>query len=331
MSIAVGFASADPRRHSAVVSDDAAIFDRRGLRRQRDRAAKGLTDYGFLFREIGERLADRLDDITRRFPCALDLGCRDGGLADRVSGHGGIERLVQCDLSPAMATKASTRPQAAGRTVAALCADEEFMPFAPASFDLVLSNFALHWVNDLPGCLLQIRRILRPDGLLLAALPGGGTLGELRASLTAAELDEEGGASPRVSPFVELRDAGALLQRAGFALPVVDCDTLTVTYADAIALMRDLRGMGEGNAVRTRRRAFTRRSTLAAAAADYGRRWAQADGRLPATFQILYLTAWAPHPSQQQPLRPGTARARLADALETAEIAPERKPPGQPD
>jgi SAM-dependent methyltransferase len=305
------------------MTEDASIFDRRLLRLRRDRAAATLADHDFLFREIGERLADRLDDIARRFPCALELGCRDGGWASRLDGRGGIETLVQCDLSPAMAANA------ARRGAPALCADEEFLPFADASFDLVASNFNLHWVNDLPGCLIQIRRILKPDGLFLAAMPGGGTLGELRSSLTAAELEAEGGVSPRISPFVELRDAGALLQRAGFALPVVDCDTLTVTYPEALTLMRDLRAMGESNAIGAGRRSFTRRGTLFAAAAEYGRRWAQPDGRIPATFQILYLTAWAPHPSQQRALRPGSAKARLAEALGSIETTPGETTPGE--
>jgi NADH dehydrogenase [ubiquinone] 1 alpha subcomplex assembly factor 5 len=205
-------------------------------------------------------------------------------------------------------------------------ASPEFLPLAPGSVDAVLSCLALHWVNDLPGALLQLRHALKPDGLLLAALLGGETLQELRAALLEAELAEEGGAGPRVSPMAELRDMAGLLQRAGFAMPVADLDTITVTYADALALMRDLRRMGETNALLERRKSFTRRSTLLGAARLYAERHAGADGRIPATFQVIFLAAWAPHASQPKPLRPGSARARLADALGTRERPAGEKP-----
>ncbi|HEX7967021.1 MAG TPA: methyltransferase domain-containing protein [Stellaceae bacterium] len=205
-------------------------------------------------------------------------------------------------------------------------AEAEALPFARHSFDLVLSSLDLHWANDLPGALLQLRQVLRPDGLLLASLLGGETLFELRHALIEAELAEEGGAGPRVSPFADVRDLGMLLQRAGFALPVVDSDTVTATYADAPALMRDLRGMGETNALAERRRGFTRRATFARAAAIYAEQFGQADGRIPASFEIITLTAWAPHESQPKPLRPGSATARLADALETRERPAKEEP-----
>ncbi len=269
-----------------------AVFDRRALRQRRDRAAD-RTGFGFLFEAAAERLADRLEDVTRRFPVALELGCRGGLVAPRLAGRGGIERLV--------------------------ASDPELLPFAPASFDLILGALALHWVNDLPGALLQLRRALRPDGLLLVSLLGGETLRELRQAWMEAELEEEGGVSPRVSPFADPRDLGGLLQRAGLALPVVDSDRLTVTYPDALALMRDLRGMGESNAVAERRRRFTRRATLARAAARYAAAFGRPDGRIAASFEIVTLTAWAPHDSQPKPLRPGSARARLAEALGAAE------------
>ncbi|MFO1058066.1 MAG: methyltransferase domain-containing protein [Dongiaceae bacterium] len=296
--------------------DDAMqVFDRRAVRLHRDRAAPGLRGHDFLLREAGERLADRLDDINRRFPLALDLGCHDGLLAELLRGRGGIERLVRADLSPAMAALARGRALPGP----ALAADEEALPFAPASFDLVLSNLSLHWVNDLPGCLLQVRRMLKPDGLFLACLLGGETLAELRQALLQAELETRGGASPRVSPFAEIADGAALLQRAGFALPVADSDRLAVSYPDAFRLMADLRGMGESNAVAARDRRFIGRGLLLAAAAHYQQRFADAEGRLPATFQLIFLTGWAPHDSQQRPQRPGTAAARLADALGTTE------------
>jgi SAM-dependent methyltransferase len=294
------------------MGDPIDVFDRAAVRRHRDRAAAaGIEAHDFLLREVAGRLAGRLDDIRRRFPAALDLGCHGGVLARALEGRGGVEHLVQTDLSPAMVRRAE------GPRVVA---DEELLPFAAASFDLVASVLSLHWVNDLPGALVQIRRVLKPDGLLLAAMLGGNTLGELREAFAAAEIAEEGGASPRLSPFTDAREAGALLQRAGFALPVVDVDAITVTYPDALALMRDLRGMGEANAVRERRASFTRRATMMAAAAAYERRFAGADGRVPATFEVIYLTGWAPHEAQQKPLRPGSARARLADALGVREI-----------
>lgn len=290
---------------------DVSIFDRPQVARQRDRAAPRLAEHDFLFRDVADRLADRLLDMARRFPLALDLGCHAGEIGRTLAGRGGIERLVQCDLSLAMAR------QAGGLAVVA---DEEALPFGPQRFDLVMSNLSLHWVNDLPGTLLQIRHCLKEDGLFLGAMLGGDTLMELRQCLLEAELDEEGGAGPRVSPFTDVRDAGALLQRAGFALPVVDVDTITVTYGSPMGLLRDLRGMGETNAVAARRRSFSRRATLFKALALYQEHFGDASGRLPATFQILTLTAWRPHPSQQKPLAPGGGRVSLADALKAGQV-----------
>ena len=310
------------------------IFDRRLLRRRRDRAAGRPTRTDFLWREVGERLADRLDDVRRRFPLALDLGCHDGTLGRLLGARGGIETLVQCDLSPAMARAAAGAEEQSALAAdavrrPALAADEEALPFAAGSFDLVLSALSLHWTNDLPGALIQVRQALKPDGLFLGALLGGETLGELRGALMQAELELEGGASPRVSPFADLRDAGGLLQRAGFALPVADRDRITVTYPNALALMAELRAMGESNAILARRRRPTRRATLLRAAAIYQAGHGDQSGRLPASFEVLYLTGWAPHASQQQPLKPGAAQARLADALGTEESsAGEKAGPG---
>ncbi|HYD68385.1 methyltransferase domain-containing protein [Azospirillum sp.] len=288
--------------------DTMTVFDRALVRRRRDRAASSpaFAEHSFLFEEIGERIADRLHDVTRGFPTALDLGSHDGVMRRVLAGQKGIETLVSCDLSPEFARRAGTP---------AVAADEEALPFAPASFDLVVSNLSLHWVNDLPGALVQVRRALKPDGFFCAAMLGGETLSELRRCLMEAELAVSGGASPRVSPFADVRDAGSLLQRAGFALPVVDSDTITVTYADALALMRDLRGMGETNAVLARRTVPARREMLFTAAALYAERFAEPDGRIPATFQVLYLAAWAPHESQQQPARPGSGTVPLGEAL----------------
>jgi len=282
------------------------VFDRRTVRLHRDRAAGGLAENDFLLREVGERLADRLDDVKRRFPLALDLGCHTGELGRLLGGRGGVESLVHCDLSPEMATRASGLR---------LAADEEALPFGEATFDLVTSLLSLHWINDLPGVLTQIRLALKPDGLFLAAMLGGETLKELRQALAEAEISIEGGLSPRVSPFAGVRDAGGLLQRAGFALPVVDTETLTVVYSDPLKLIADLRAMGEANAIIERRRGFSRRATLLEAADRYRKAFADAEGRVPATFQVIYLTGWSPDDSQPKPLRRGSAKASLADAL----------------
>ncbi len=306
------------------------VFNRRKVRQHRDRAAADWRQNDFLFRATADRLTDRLEDITHRFPLALDLGCHGGEVADVVFGRGrpgmaGIERLIQTDLSPALAARARRD----GGATPVVAADEEFLPFADGAFDAVLSNLSLHWVNDLPGALLQIRRALRPDGLFLASMLGGETLHELRDCLAEAEIAAAGGLSPRVSPFADVRDAGGLLQRAGFALPVVDADSLTVSYDDPLKLLRDLRAMGESNATAAARGGLMRRDVLAGALALYEERHRDTDGRLPATFQIITLTAWAPAATQQQPLKPGSARQRLADALDSEEVSLGEK--AQPD
>jgi NADH dehydrogenase [ubiquinone] 1 alpha subcomplex assembly factor 5 len=285
-------------------SSPTTLFDRPAWRAHRNRAAAGAVD--FLHDEIGERLLDRLDLISRDFPDVLDLGARDGALANRLANRTGTKRVVMAEPAARFLARAS------GESVAA---DPELAPFRDASFDLVVSNLILHWAADLPGALVQLRRVLRPDGLLLAAMLGGQTLVELRTALFEAELEQEGGVSPRVSPAIELGDAAALLTRAGYALPVADSETITVAYPDPLALMRDLRGMGETNALADRRRQFMRRATLARAALIYAERFAEPDGTIPATFEVLYLCGWAPHPSQPAPLPRGSATARLADAL----------------
>lgn len=259
-------------------------FDRLAWRRHRDRAARqGAVD--FLHREAAERLIERLDDVRRRFPTALDLGARDGALSAALANRPGTERVVTAEPAPAfLACLPGLR----------VGADPELLPFRAASFDLVVSNLVLHWVGDLPGALVQVRRALKPGGLFLAALLGGRTLIELRSVLVEAELAEEGGASPRVSPAIDLADAAALLQRAGLASPVADSDRLTVTYPDALALMRDLRRMGEANALAARRRTPLRRATLGRAIALYSERFGLADGRIPASFELLFLTGWGP-------------------------------------
>ena len=216
----------------------------------------------------------------------------------------------------------------AGSDTLAVAADAEALPFRDASLDLVVSALALQFVNDLPGTLIQIRRALKPDGLFLAALVGGDTLTELREAFAAAEAEIEDGVSPHVAPFADLRDIGALLQRAGFALPVTDIDRLTVRYASPFDLMHDLRRMGATNALIERRRRPLGAPRLMRMVEIYAERFSDADGRIRATFEIVWLSGWAPHESQQQPLKPGSAQRRLADALGTQEIAAGEKTKG---
>jgi SAM-dependent methyltransferase len=283
-----------------------AIFDR-GLLRVRQGRARRLGPVTFLAEHVAQDLAERLRAVVRSFPVAVDLGTPGDVLLDTLAQAPAIGRLLS--------VKATGHDGAC-----AVVADEEMLPFADASIDLVTSVLALHMVNDLPGTLVQIRRALRPDGLFLGALLGGETLTELRQSFALAEAEVEGGVSPHVAPFADVRDLGALLQRAGFALPVADVDRVTVRYSSAFALMHDLRRMGATNVLTERRRRPLRRATLLRMAEFYLQRFADSDGKLRATFDIVWLSGWAPHPSQQQPLRPGSARARLADALGVTEI-----------
>lgn len=290
--------------------DPLLVFDRAVLRRRRDRAARDWDRQAFLKREIAERLVERLDDVCRDFALALDLGCHGDEVASALGRRTAVAHLVRSDLGLAFA-RGSGGP--------AVVADEEALPFAPRSFDLVLSAMSLHWVNDLPGTLIQIGRILKPDGLFLGAMLGGETLWQLRQALAAAESEIEGGLSPRVSPFADLRDAAGLLQRAGLALPVADSETIEVDYESPLVLMRDLGAMGEGNLVLERRRGMAHRATLLKAAEIYGQRFARPSGRVTASFEVLFLHGWAPHASQPRPLKPGSAAQRLADVLGTEE------------
>ena len=293
------------------------VFDRSRLAGQRGRAAAGIAGAGWLLDCVQERLLERLGDVRRGFARALVLGGWDGRFAAALAASGKVEAVVASDLAPAFATRSP---------VPALVADEEFLPFAPASFDVIVSPLVLQWVNDLPGTLLQARAALAPDGLFLAALLGGATLAELRRAWLDAELAEEGGAGARVAPTVDLRDGAGLLQRAGFALPLADSEALTATYASPLALMAELKAMGLGHALIERRKAPTRRRTFAAACARYQESFGLPDGRVPATFELVFLSGWAPHPAQPKPLARGSAERRLAAALGAIEIAPERKP-----
>jgi len=287
------------------------IFDRPLLRARRRRAAL-LGPATFLLDRVADDLADRLGAVLRRFDLALDLGTPGEAVRAGLTRLGSVATIVAADAMPAAGVT---------RMPPLVAADEEALPFRESSLDLVVSALALQFVNDLPGVLVQVRRALKPDGLFLAALIGGDTLTELRQSFAAAESEIEGGVSPRVAPFADLRDLGALLQRAGFALPVTDIDRVTVRYDSAFALMRDLRRMGATNALLDRRRTPLKRVTLMRMAEIYAQRFADSDGRLRATFEIVWLSGWAPHPDQQQPLKPGSAQARLADALGTREIS----------
>jgi SAM-dependent methyltransferase len=287
------------------------IFDRALLARRRARAAAAMPSVDFLLREVAADFADRLAMIKREFARAVDLGSHTGLVAEAIAALANVGMVVRTERCEALL---------AGRPGATLVCDEELLPFAPGSLNLVVSGLTLQWVNDLPGTLAQIAAALKPDGLFLAALLGGDTLNELRQALAAAEVEMRGGASPRVSPFVEVRDLGTLLQRAGFALPVTDTDRLTARYSDMFELMGELEAMGATNAMRERSRAPLPRGVLLRAAEIYAERFAGADGRIPATFEIVTATGWRPHESQQKPLRPGSARTRLADALGTREI-----------
>jgi len=280
------------------------IFDRRLLRaRQRRAAAHPET---FLIDRVADELGERLSAVLRHFDIAADLGTPTDALRRVLAASGKTGTVIAASPS-------------ASDDVIQVTADEEALPFAAGSLDLMVSGLALQFVNDLPGTLIQVRRALKPDGLFLAALAGGDSLAELRQSFAEAESEMDGGASPRVAPFADVRELGALLQRAGFALPVVDSERLTVRYASAFALMHDLRRMGATNVLVERRRVPLRRATLSRMADIYAGRFADADGRLRATFEIVWLSGWAPHESQQKPLKPGSAAQRLADALGTTE------------
>lgn len=300
------------------------IFERALLRARLSRAAR-LEEgpASFLLDRAADDLADRLGAVLRQFGTAADLGTPGPQATLALHRSGRVGYVVA--LAPALPVA-----QAARALGPAAVADPEHPPLGRETLDLVVSLLALQTVDDLPGVLARIRIALRPDGLFLACLLGGDTLTELRQAFTQAEAEVEGGASPRVAPFADVRDLGGLLQRAGFALPVTDVDTLVVRYRDPLGLMRDLRAMGGTNALLARRRSPLRRATLARMLEIYGERFADSDGRVRATFEIVWLSGWAPHESQQKPLRPGSARTRLAEALGVPErpLGPGEPPAG---
>lgn len=286
------------------------LFDRALVRQHRSRSACSLAEHDFLLKRAIEDIGDRLVTITRNFGRALMLGGGGNGVALlkelAPEAYAKAKTWVESDLSPKRATMADGL---------SLALDEEALPFADESFDLIVSPLALHWTNDLPGALIQINRALTPDGFFTAALIGGASLNELRQSLMAAESELTGGVSARVSPFADAQDLSGLLQRAGFALPVSDVDRLTVRYGNAFVLMKDLRGMGETSALASRSRKPVTRSLFVKAAQLYAERFADPDGRIRASFEIIHAGGWAPHPGQPRPKRPGSATVRLADAL----------------
>ena len=282
------------------------IFDRDLLERRRARIAASASAHDFLLERIATEFAERLTAVRRVFPVMADIGAHHGVMGRALHATAGLERLISIENTPGLLA------QCHGTRVAG---DLESLPLAPASVDLAVSALALHLTNDLPGALTQIRRAVKPDGLFMGCLLGGATLRELREAWLVAEAELTGGASPRVAPFADVRDLGGLLQRAGFALPVVDSETLTVTYATPFALMAEIKAMGASNMLVERSRRPVTRRLVARAAEVYTERFGLANGRVPATFEVITLTAWVPHESQPKPLRPGSATSSLADAL----------------
>lgn len=287
------------------------VFDTGLIEKNRMRAWRARDDKAaFLLDLAAEELADRIAIIERHFDNAVELHGATGITARRLLETGKVGSVSRVEIDAAFA--ASDEPL--------LVAPIEHLPLEPQSQNLVVSPLSLHLTNDTPGTLIQIRRALKPDGLFMAAIPGAGTLQELRDVLLSTEAEMSGGASPRVIPFADVRDVGALLQRAGFALPVTDTETYTVRYDSILPLMRDLRAMGMANPMMGRSKRPINRSFLMRAAQLYAERYSDPDGRIRATFSIIFVSGWAPHESQQKPLRPGSAKTRLADALKTTEI-----------
>ena len=292
------------------MSDERLLFDRKLLRARRARFAREIKAREFLLAHVAREIAERVELMLRPFPLALDLGAYHGLLGRKVAQLPSVGEVMYAESAFAFAALCP-RPS--------LVCDEDLLPFREASLNLIVSGLALHRVNDLPGALIQIRRALVPDGLFMAALLGAGALIELRQALIEAETDTQGGASPRIAPFGDVREYGALLQRAGFALPVADAEALSVLYASPRELMREVRALGGGNVLLARSKRPLSRKTLERAEELYRERHSTPHGRVSATFEFVYLSGWGPHPSQQKPLKPGSAAQRLADALGTAE------------
>jgi SAM-dependent methyltransferase len=279
------------------------VFDRNIVRQNRNRCAPKLKDHGFLIDWSINQISNRLEEVKRTFPTALQIGCRSHKFQPQ---NFGIENLYALDI--------------ADKLNPTIQADEELLPFAAESFDLIFSPLNLHTINDLPGTLAQIKTALKPDGLFIAALFGGETLYELRDSMNAVEMEINSGISPHIAPFADMPQMGSLMQRAGFNLPVIDSEKITVTYDNALKLMEDIRYMGEGNALIERKKKLSTTNYFKQVVKDYADKYSIDDGRIRATFEIIFLIGWAPHESQQKPLRPGSAQNRLADILQSKEI-----------
>lgn len=310
------------RRLSSSSPSSLNVFNREMKRRQKDWAASQQErhQYDYLREEVGARVADRVYDIARTFPLALDVGGGKSHIAEHLNTDV-VQRLVLTDVSQQTLTH---RKQT---EVATLCvqADEEFLPFKENSFDLVLSSLTLHWTNDLPGALSQICGVLKPDGVFIGAMVGGETLYELRCSLQLAETEREGGFSPRVSPYTSMSQLGNLLSRAGFSMLTVDVDEVQIHYPGMMELMTDLQGMGESNCA-WNRRSMLHRDTMLAAAAVYKEMYGNEDGSVPATFDIIYMIGWKPHESQAKPARRGSATASFGDLWKVNQPDGNQKP-----
>ena len=274
--------------------NDVLVFDRKSIRQKRNRCASTIKESGFLFDWSAKEIKSRLKDIKREFSCSLNIGNR-----------GNINSTYTIDLAE------NLNPT--------IQADEEFLPFANQSFDLITSNLSLHSTNDLPGTLLQIKNALKPDGLFIATLFGGETLYELRQSIQQAEIETTDSITPRVAPTADLQQMGSLMQRGGFTLPVIDSEKIIVTYDNIFKLMNDLRAMGESNAIIARTKSLSSKSLFAKISEIYQNNFSDADGKIQATFEVIFLLGWAPHESQQKPLRPGSAKNRMSDALKSTE------------
>ncbi len=295
------------------------LFDYAQHRRNRSRAAARFIEFDLLKNECALRLAERLEFMRRDFSLCLDFGCHNGLLTNHLKKTGKVGTVIQADPTFEFAIQAEINGPP-------IVSEALQLPFAPSMFDAVFSCLSLHWIDDLPGLLTQMRVLLKPDGLFLVSFLGGSTLTELRTVFAEAESEIAGGISPRAALMADIRDVGALLGRAGLALPVADADRLTINYQNLFQLMADLRGMGEQNALQQRMRKPTSRQFFLRAAQIYHDRYGQPDGSIPASFEIITLTGWAPHESQQKPLSPGSAMHRLADSLDATEHDPESSP-----
>lgn len=278
------------------------VFDRNIMRKKRNRSAPHLQSHGFLIDWAQKQINERLDLIKKDFPLALQIGNR---ASTESKMHDKIKHLITLDSADKLSPN--------------VIADEELLPFQNNSFDLITSPLNLHSTNDLPGTLSQIKTALKPDGLFIGALLGGETLFELREVMNDVEMQHYNGLSPRVAPFADLPQMGSLMQRAGFNLPVIDSEKITVTYDNVFKLMKDLRLMGESNIVNNRKKTFTPQKFFHQVGEQYATKFSEPDGRIVATFEIIFILGWKPHDSQQKPLRPGSAKNRLADALKTEE------------